>query len=105
MYKVLRTEEFERKIEKFLSIGERLRIDKIEQELAEEGFTGKPLGYSFFREKRINGKRVYFLICDELKIVLMASISDKKKQQKTIDEIKAHLLELRKAVEEKAKLI
>lgn len=35
----------------------------------------------------------------------MISISDKKKQQKTIDEIKAHLLELRKAVEEKAKLI
>ncbi len=105
MFKILRTDEFERAVDKFLVAAERARLDKIEQELAENAYMGKPLGYSFFREKRIDGKRVYFLIYDEFKVILMVSASDKKKQQQTIDRIKRSLLELRKAVEEKAGFI
>jgi ribosome-binding protein aMBF1 (putative translation factor) len=39
----------------------------------------------------VGGKRVYYLIYEELKAVLMIAVSDKKAQQQTIDEIKMHL--------------
>ena len=52
---------------------------------------GDSLGYRFFREKRVGGKRVYYLVYEDLKAVLMVAISDKKTQQETIDEIKSRL--------------
>lgn len=71
------------KMEKFLSSKECARIGKIEEELAQKGFSGKPLGYDFFREKRLNDKRVYFLVYDDLKIVLMVAVSDKMSEFST----------------------
>ncbi len=69
---------------------------KIPSHLTENPYVGKPLGYSYLREKRISGRRVYYLIYDDLKLVLLVATSDKKDQQATIDHIKGDLDEFRK---------
>lgn len=40
-------------------------------------------------------KRIYFLLYEEITIVLLVSSSDKKSQQDTIDEIKLYLNEFK----------
>ncbi len=47
----------------------------------------------FFREKKLNGRRVYYLVYEEFVVVLMVCISNKKSQQAKIDYIKARLPE------------
>lgn len=103
MFKVYRTTEFERLMNKLLTKEEQIRIAKIEEEIAEKGFTGNPLGFKFLREKRISEKRVYFLVYEEFKAALMVSLSDKKAQQETIDKIKEYLPEFRRLMEEMIK--
>ena len=56
-----------------------------------EPHLGKPLGYIFFREKKLNGTRIYYLVYEEFVIVLMVAVSDKKTQQDTIEDIKRRL--------------
>ncbi len=56
-----------------------------------EPFSGKPLGYKFFREKRFDGKRLLFLIYEEHSILFLVTITDKKAQQRDIDFIISHL--------------
>lgn len=60
-YRVLVTEEFLKEYSK-LSIGEQKRLDKIKEQLKTNPFSGKPIGYHFFREKKIEEKRLYYLI-------------------------------------------
>ena len=103
MFKVYRTKEFEELMGKLLTKEEQKRVDKIEEEIAETSFTGSPLGFNFLREKRISGKRIYFLVYEEFKSALMVSLSDKKAQQETIDKIKEYLPEFRKLMEKMAK--
>ncbi len=86
-YEIYATEEFLDDYEK-LSKAEKDRIEKIKEQLKVNPYTGKPLGYKFFREKRVNRKRIYFLIYEDIVIVLFVAISDKKTQQATIDAIK-----------------
>ncbi len=69
---------------------------KIPSHLAENPYSGKPLGYPYLREKRIGGRRIYYLIYDDLRLVLLVATSDKKDQQATIDHIKGGLDEFRK---------
>ena len=64
---------------------------KFEQALKENPYTGKPLGYKFFREKKFNGNRLLFLVYEEHKCIFLVTITDKKAQQHEIDLIKAHL--------------
>lgn len=103
MFKVYRTKEFEDLMSKLLTQEEQKRVEKIEEEIAETGFTGDPLGFKFLREKRISGKRIYFLIYEEFKAALMVSLSDKKAQQETIDKIKEYLPEFKRLIEKTAK--
>ena len=103
MFKVYRTNEFTRLLDKLLTKAEMDRVENIEDEISERGFTGRPLGYNFLREKRINGKRAYFLVYEEFKSTLMVSISDKKSQQETIDKIKEFLPEFKRLMEELSK--
>ncbi|MBS3103228.1 hypothetical protein J4458_07335 [Candidatus Woesearchaeota archaeon] len=100
MFKVYRTAEFEKLMNKLLTKEEQKRVENIEEEISEKGFTGDTLGFKFLREKRISGKRVYFLVYEDLKSALMVSISDKKAQQETIDKIKVYLPEFRRLMEE-----
>ena len=78
---------------------------KIPLHLKENPHIGKPLGYPYLREKRIGGHRVYYLIYDDLKLVLLVATSDKKDQQVTIDHIKGNLDEFRKVAEKNFKQV
>ena len=90
MFRVFRSDWYDKKLNK-LEASELERIHKIEQHLPSQPFTGKPFGYTFFREKRFNGKRPLFLVYEEHQIVFMITITDKKAQQHEIDLIKANL--------------
>lgn len=69
-----------------LDKSEQARVEKILKQLHERGNeVGKPLaGLSFLREKKFNGKRLYYLVYSQRSAVLVAAISDKKAQQATI---------------------
>ena len=98
-FEVFRTPTFEKEFSK-LPKTERIAIEKFERKLSENPYLGKPLGYVFFREKKLNGKRVYYLVYEGFIIVLMVAISDKKTQQGTIDEIRQKLDEYQNFVKE-----
>jgi putative component of toxin-antitoxin plasmid stabilization module len=84
---VLTTDHFEKKAVKY-KIPDN-RIQKISNQLKEHPYAGTPLSYRFLREKRVDGKRIYYLVYDDIQIVLLVSVSDKKIQQEVIDKIKA----------------
>tara|TARA_Y100000310_G_scaffold320396_1_gene376821 strand:- start:15 stop:275 length:261 start_codon:yes stop_codon:yes gene_type:complete len=61
------------------------QVDLIEQrQLTINPYVGKPLGNKFLREKKIVGKRVYYLINEGKKEVRFMSISGNKDQQRII---------------------
>ena len=83
------------KISKF----EKEKLQKMFLQLKENPYVGDSRRYRFFREKRIEEKRVYYLVYDDLKIVLMVTIGGKKAQEETIDEIIKYFEEYRKYAE------
>ena len=89
-FKIFRTKTFEKEFEKLPKIEQEM-IVKFENKLVEDPFLGKPLGYLFFREKKLNRRRIYYLVYEDLVVVLMVGVSDKKTQQATIDNIRLHL--------------
>ena len=99
---VIWTETYRNKIDTW-EISDREAAEKLPQQLRENPFVGKPLSYRFLREKRINEKRVYYLIYEDLRLVLLVATSGKKDQQTTIDYIKSHLDEFRVLAQEIAK--
>lgn len=102
MYRVFRSEWYDEKLKK-LDKSEVIMIEKFEQHLKKEPFSGKPLGYRFFREKKFNGKRLMFLVYEEHSIVFFVTITDKKAQQKDIDFIVANLNIYKGKIDELAK--
>lgn len=98
-FKVFRTSTFEKEFSK-LAKTEQVAIEKFEKKLVESPYLGKPLGYDFLREKKLNGKRVYYLIYQDLIIVLMVAVSGKKAQQATIDSIRGNFDFYRELVKE-----
>jgi mRNA-degrading endonuclease RelE of RelBE toxin-antitoxin system len=90
MARVLSTKEFDT-WEKILQKDYQRQIKEFIKELKQNPLTGKPLGYPFFREKKMGKYRLYFLIYEDVDVVLLITISDKKAQQDTIDSIKSQL--------------
>ncbi len=74
------------------------QIEKVFLQLSENPYVGDQVQYPFLREKRIQEKRIFWLIYDDLKAVLMVAISGKKTQQVTINNIVRFLPEYRKQV-------
>ena len=104
MYSIFHTRKFDRELDKDFSHAEREEVGNIERkQLKENPYVGDPLGFQFFRKKKIGGKRVYYLIYEDLKAVLMIAVSDKKTQQATINEIRSHLKEYYEVVKEAIK--
>ncbi len=100
-YAVFRTHRFEKEFLKQLSSAEQEEVRTVEQKkLTENPYVGDPLGYKFLREKKIGGKRIYFLVYEDLKAVLIVAISDKKTQQETIDTIHKHLREYHQVIQD-----
>ncbi len=75
-------------------------LEKFISNIKSGNISGKPLTFDFLREKKIGGKRIYFLVYEEVNIVLLVNASNKKYQQETIDEIKLFLPEFKKYVYE-----
>ncbi len=98
VYSVHTTETFEKEVLE-LDKDKQERIDKLYIQLKNNPYAGDQLRYKFFREKRLDEKRVYYLVYDDLEVVLMVAISGKKDQQKTIDYIINHLTEFKKYAE------
>ena len=90
VYKIFATKEFEDVIRK-LSSFEKARVEKSKEQMKVNPFSGRPLGYRFFREKKLGGKRLYFLIYVEKSVVLLIDYSGKKNQQVSVDKIKESL--------------
>ena len=87
MYTIFTTEEFDRyfkKLDSQLQQQIRKEIDQLET----NPYVGKPLGYDFFREKKVQNYRVYYLIYDTHVVVFVIAISTKKDQQEAIDKIR-----------------
>ncbi len=89
-YEIYLTSEFEHDFKK-LNRQEQERIKKSILQLKTNPYSGKPLGFDFFREKKIGGKRLYFLIYEELVVVFVITFGNKKTQKETINEIKSKL--------------
>lgn len=90
MPRVLSTAEFDT-WEKLLPKAYQERISRLIAQLKKTSDVGKPLGYPFFKEKKLDKYRVYFLIYEDLDAVLLITVSDKKAQQETISRVKSQL--------------
>lgn len=96
MYRVFKEPKFQKKVEKLLDKHEIKELEKFITNLKKGILAGKGLTYNFFREKKIGGKRIYFLVYDDIKVILLVGCSNKKYQQTAIDEIKLFFPELKK---------
>lgn len=101
-YKVKTLPVVKRQIEK-MSIDNQDRFVNLINQIENNPYVGDSLQIKYIREKRFNGKRIYFVILDDLKAVLIVAISDKKTQQKTIDFIRENLNDYRKLLKESLK--
>jgi len=86
MFRVFTTKEFDIDFDG-LDESDKQRVRKIMKQLKEQPFSGKPLGLPYFREKKFDGKRLYFLVYKAFMVVLAVGISDKRAQQATINKI------------------
>ncbi len=96
MFRVFKAPKFQKKANKLLDKEELDELNNFITKLKEGKISGKSLTYNFFREKRIAGKRIYFLVYEEIGTILLISSSNKKYQQETIDEIKVLLPEFKR---------
>ena len=78
-----------------LPLAEREEIQKIALQLTENPYVGDQLQIKYLREKRLKEKRLYYLIFEDLNVVLIVAMSNKKTQQKTIDSILSRINEYR----------
>ena len=101
-YAVYRTEIFSKKLNSF-SEDFKEQIDLIEEQLKENPYVGKPLGVRWFREKKLDVFRMYYLIYEDLQAVYIITLSGKKDQQKIINTIRLFLEQYRMEIEEKLK--
>ena len=104
MYAIYHTKKFDKEFYKRLSKEEQAEVENFEKkQLVNNPYVGDPISYPFFREKKVWNKRIYYLIYDELKAVLVVGISDKKAQQETIDAIKDKLKEYYEIIKDSIK--
>jgi len=103
-YEVLVTPEFEKDFKKFDNM-EQERIRKAVQSLKYNPYTGKPLGFEFFREKKIEGKRLYFIVYEEFVVIFLIAFGTKKTQKETISKIRERFKDYKNDVEKAMKEI
>ena len=95
-YRVFKLPIFDKRANKLFNKRELKNIENMVEKLKFNPYRGKILTYPFFREIKINDKRIYFLIYEEIAIILLVSSSNKKTQQDTINIIKKYLSEYKK---------
>ena len=102
-YEIYTTEEYDKDFDK-LDKSLKAQIEKEIEQLETNPYSSKPLGYRFFREKKIKNRRIYFLIYEEYIVIFIITISDKKDQQKVINTIKSLIPYYRKEIKRKLNL-
>ena len=95
------TTDFEKEFDKLIPKNLQERVKKQILKLKENPFVGKPLGVRFFREKKFDKWRVYFLIYEEKIIVYFVGISNKKLQQHKIDLLRELFKPFKEEIENK----
>jgi mRNA-degrading endonuclease RelE of RelBE toxin-antitoxin system len=104
MFKVIGTDTYLRELQKWPK-QDYDAATKISKKLVGNPYVGKQLSYPFLREKKIGGRRVYYLVYEDLELILLVASSDKKNQQATIDHIRENLKEFREVAEEVSKQV
>jgi len=90
-YQLKKTDEFGVEFSK-LSTDIQKRFEKQFRKVEENPYgLGKSLGYTWFRELKNEGHRVYYLIYEDKIIVLFVGVSEKSDQQSSINQIKSNL--------------
>ena len=104
-YQLKKTDEFGVEFNK-LPIDIQKRFENQFHKVEEDPFSlGKPLGYTWFRELKNEGHRVYYLIYEDKIIVLFVGVSGKKEQQSSINQIKSNLPIFKEFVEKESKIL
>ncbi len=85
-FEIYHSKTFDEKLEG-MSKDFKLWLDKIEDQLVNNPYVGDPLRVRWFREKKKNGFRIYYLIYEDIKTVYLVNISGKKDQQVIINTI------------------
>lgn len=98
VYQIYETETFSRLYE-VMEKEEQKWVEHIKKQLKENPIVGKPLRFSWFREKKFGNKRLYYLIYKNLNKMLLVSFGSKKDQQKIIDYIIKNKDRYRKIIE------
>ncbi len=98
MFQVFLLPQVEKELKKQFDKKELLELKNfVLGDLTEKGDkVGDQLTYPFLREKKISGKRIYYLIYKKIVIILVIATSNKKSQKDTINEIKLYLPEYKK---------
>ena len=81
-----------------------IQIETAIEQLETNPFVGKPLGYKFFREKKVKNYRIYYLIYEDYIVTFIIAISSKKDQQEAIDKIKNLIPYYREEIKRKLNL-
>ena len=102
-YKIFTTQEFDKRYSK-LNKQLRKEISKEIDQLESNPYSGKPLDYKFFREKKVKNYRIYYLVYEEYIVVFVITISTKKDQQSAINKIKALIPYYREEIRKKINL-
>lgn len=102
MFHVIATETYLEELKKW-DKRSREEAEKLPVKLKSNPSSGKPLGYPFLREKRIHEKRIYYIVYEDLKLVLLVATSGKKNQQATINHIKENLEAFKEVAEDISK--
>ena len=98
-FRIFKTKTYEEDYYK-LAFSEKQRVDNIVESLfVNADVTGDPLRVPFFREKRLKGKRMLYLVYKNLSAILLVAITDKKTQQVTINDILKNLEEYKLYIE------
>ena len=86
-YAIYHSSRFDKELGKF-DVDFQKHVDKIEEQLKENPFLGKPIEAKWFREKKHEKYRVYFVVYEEFEAIFMVAISEKKDQQRVIATVK-----------------
>ncbi len=102
-YKVYHSETFDKQLKKYPKEFHDW-LEKIEDQLEEKpSHVGDRLRVPWFREKKHDKFRVYYLIYEDFEAVYLVAISDKKDQQRTINTVFLLLDNFEKEIKELVK--
>ncbi len=86
VFAIFHSHTFDRALEKMPKVFQEW-VDKIENQLIENPHVGDQISVPWFREKKKDNFRIYYLIYEELNRVYLVAISDKKDQKAVINSV------------------